>query len=91
MARATLREVGERAFTDAAFWKALRKDPESALRSAGIELSPGKLRELKQLLKRNVIEVELDALMDEVHRSQRKAPRTRTWRPWLTWFSWQDR
>jgi hypothetical protein len=90
MARATLREVGERAFTDANFWKALRKDPESALKKAGMELSAAKLRALKRLLKRNVVEVDLDALMKEIHSAQSKARRDRPWRPWLTWHTWID-
>jgi len=88
MKRATLPEVGQRAFTDANFWKALRKDPESALEKADMELSPAKLRELKRLLKRNVLEVDLDALMKEVHRAQSRAGTTPSWRSWRIWRSW---
>jgi hypothetical protein len=80
MARRTLRQVKEKAFREAKFWKALRRNPEGALSKARIELSAADLRKLKRMLESNVLKVDLNKFMSEVHHVQDDFP---TWRSWI--------
>jgi len=68
-AQNTLQEVFQRALKDANFWKALRENPEEAVKQAGFRLSAADLETLKDTLDKDQLEAQLGAFFQGFHNS----------------------
>ena len=70
MPKATLEQVGREALRNRSFFNGLLKSPDKALKKAKLALSPAALRELKTILrkKRVSIDVSITGLFRMVHR-----------------------
>jgi hypothetical protein len=84
MAETDLLAVARKAMTDPAFWKKLRANPDSALKDAGMQLSPPDLNYLKTVLARGKLEVDLDQLVKSFHASaEPKGGPKLMWQGWI--------
>jgi hypothetical protein len=81
MAKATIEDVGRKAMSDAAFWKQLKADPDGALRSRDIQLDADALRDLKAVLAKGRVAVDLDHLLANLQRGQAQNW-TGNWQGW---------
>lgn len=70
MRKATLQQIGRKALGDKAFFDALTRDPENALKEAKLTVLPATLQDLKTILKKNraTVDVHVDILFEMVYK-----------------------